>query len=91
MTDFEGCVDDDKIIGGELKKMLSQHQVKNFAAPPHRQDQNGLVERHWQTIVSMTRNCSKSSHLPSEFWWQQKLVILSSPVSILTSKSQNTF
>jgi len=34
MADFEGQVDeirtdfDDKIIGGEVKKMLSQHQVK---------------------------------------------------------------
>jgi hypothetical protein len=41
------------------------------AAPAHRQDKNGLVERHWQTIVAMARNwlasikflvlCSKES------------------------------
>jgi hypothetical protein len=39
------------------------------AAPPYRQDKNGLSERHWQTLVSMSRNWLASAELPSSFWF----------------------
>jgi len=39
------------------------------AAPANRQDKNGLVERHWQTMVSMARNWLASAELPSSFWF----------------------
>jgi len=39
------------------------------AAPPHRQDKNGLAERHWQTLVSMARNWLVSADLPPSFWY----------------------
>jgi hypothetical protein len=39
------------------------------AAPPHYQDKNGLAERHWQTLVSMSRNWLASAELPSTFWY----------------------
>jgi len=32
-------------------------------------DKNGLVERHWQTMVSMARNWLASAELPSTFWF----------------------
>ena len=39
------------------------------AAPAYRQDKNGLAERHWQTMVSMARNCLSSTELLSSFWF----------------------
>jgi hypothetical protein len=39
------------------------------AAPSYRQDKNGLVERHWQTMVAMARNWLASAELPSTFWY----------------------
>jgi hypothetical protein len=39
------------------------------AAPAYRQDKNGLAERHWQTMVSMSRNWLASAELPSTFWF----------------------
>ncbi len=39
------------------------------AAPSHRQDKNGLAERHWQTMVSMAQNWLASAKLPSTFWF----------------------
>jgi hypothetical protein len=63
-TDF-----DKKLIGGEVRKLLDSRQILIEASPPYRQHQNGLVERHWQTIVSMTRNWLQSSLLPSKYWF----------------------
>ncbi len=39
------------------------------AAPANRQDKNGLAKRHWQTMVSMTRNWLASAELPSSYWF----------------------
>jgi len=39
------------------------------AAPSYRQDKNGLVESHWQTMVTMARNWLASAELPSSFWF----------------------
>ena len=63
-TDF-----DPKLIAGETRKILTDNQVKIEAAPPHRQHQNGLVERAWQTIVTMTRNWLTSARLPAKYWY----------------------
>jgi hypothetical protein len=63
-TDF-----DQKLIGGKTKEIFTAHKVKIEAAPPHRQHQNGLVERHWQTTVSMAHNWLRSSLLPTKFWF----------------------
>jgi dUTP pyrophosphatase len=63
-TDF-----DQKLIGGKTKELLTSQGVKIEAAPPHRQHQNGLVERAWQTIVTMTRNWMASSQLPAKYWF----------------------
>ncbi len=63
-TDF-----DQKLIGGEIKEMLTKNKIRIEAAPPYRQHQNGLVEQHWQTTVSMARNWLRSSLLPSKYWF----------------------
>ncbi len=39
------------------------------AAPSCRQDKNGVVERHWQTMVAMAHNWLSSAVLPSTFWF----------------------
>ena len=46
---------DHKLIGGPVSELLQEtNKIDLQAAPPKRQHQNGLVERSWQTIVSMT-------------------------------------
>ncbi len=58
-----------KLIGGRARDYLNSMLVHVNAAPPHRQDKNGLAERHWQTLVSMSRNWLASAELPSTFWY----------------------
>jgi len=58
-----------KLIGGKAREFLNSLLVHVNAAPPNRQDKNGLVERHWQTMVSMARNRLASAKLPSTFWF----------------------
>ncbi len=64
ITDF-----DLKLIGGKAREYLNSLLVHVNAAPSNRQDKNGLVERHWQTMVSMARNWLASAELPSSFWF----------------------
>lgn len=63
-TDF-----DEKIIGGDVRKLLDEEHINITAAPPRRQSENGLVESHWKQIVKMARNWLRSHLLPSNFWW----------------------
>ena len=63
-TDF-----DSKLIGGDVESFLLDQQISVEASPPYRQHQNGLVERHWQSILSMSRNWLRSSMLPSKYWF----------------------
>ncbi len=42
-----------KLIEGKSHEYLNSMLIHVNAAPSHRQDKNGLVERHWQTMVSM--------------------------------------
>ena len=63
-TDF-----DKKLIMGKTKKILLEKEIDIRASPPYRQHQNGLVERHWQTVVAMARNWLKSALLPSKYWF----------------------
>ena len=63
-TDF-----DTKLIGEKIENIFLQKNIRLEAAPPHRQHQNGLVERHWRTVVSMARNWLTSSMLPSKYWF----------------------
>ena len=63
-TDFDA-----KLIRGEVKQFLLDNSIKIQSSPPYRQHQNGLVERHWQTVVAMTRNWLTSAQLPSKYWF----------------------
>jgi hypothetical protein len=47
-TDF-----DPKIIEGPTAAFLQENKVSVHAAPSGRQNQNGLVERTWETIINM--------------------------------------
>jgi hypothetical protein len=58
-----------KLIGGKAREYLYSILIHVNAAPSHRQDKNGLVERHWQTMVSMARNWLASAELPSFLWF----------------------
>ena len=63
-TDF-----DNKLISGEVEKYLLNEKIKIEASPPYRQHQNGLVERHWQSILAMSRNWLRSAMLPTKYWF----------------------
>ena len=58
VTDF-----DLKLIGGKARDYFNSMLAHVNAAPPYRQDKNGLSERHWQTLVSMSRNWLASAEL----------------------------
>jgi hypothetical protein len=58
-----------KLIGGRAREYLNSLLIHVNAAPAYRQDKNGLVERHWQTMVSMARNWLASAELPGIFWY----------------------
>jgi hypothetical protein len=64
ITDF-----DLKLIGGKAREYFNSLLMHVNAAPPYRQDKNGLSERHWQTLVSMSRNWLASAELPASVWF----------------------
>jgi len=64
ITDF-----DTKLIGGKAREYLNSLLIHVNAAPAFRQDKNGLAERHWQTLVAMSRSWLASAELPSSFWF----------------------
>jgi hypothetical protein len=63
-TDF-----DLKLISGHAQDYLNSMLIHVNAAPSYRQDKNGLVEHHWQTMVYMARSWLASAELPSTFWY----------------------
>jgi len=58
-----------KLIGGLARDYLRSLLIYINAAPPYRQDKNGLAERHWRMLVSMARNWLASAELPPTFWF----------------------
>jgi hypothetical protein len=58
-----------KLIGGKAREFLNSLLIHTNASPANRQDNNGLVERHWQTMVMIARNWLASAELPSTFWY----------------------
>ena len=63
-TDF-----DTKLIGGRVKDLLRKNHISIQAAPPKRQQQNGLVEQHWALLVKQARQWLTSALLPTSYWW----------------------
>jgi len=60
---------DSKLIGGKARDYLNSLRIHLNAAPAHRQDRNGLVERHWQSLTTMAHNWLASAELPASFWF----------------------
>jgi hypothetical protein len=60
---------DTKLIGGQAREYLNSLKIHVNAAPAYRQDKNGLVERHWQTLVAMAQNWLAFAELPASFWF----------------------
>jgi len=58
-----------KLIGGRAREYLNSLLIHVNSAPASRQDKNGLVERHWQTMLAMARNWLVSAQLPGTFWF----------------------
>ena len=63
-TDF-----DKKLIAGTTEKWLTTNECKVLPAPPSHQDQNGLVERTWRTVVAMARSYITEMQMPRTFWF----------------------
>ena len=71
------CDFDSRIIGGKAAALLRSHGTRIRAAPPGRQDKNGLVERHWQELTKMARSYLTTAKLPKKFWfWAIREAIL---------------
>ena len=60
--DFDPC-----LIGGKAAWLLRSHGTRVRAAPPRRQDKNGLVERRWQSLTKMARSFLAEAKLPKKF------------------------
>ena len=63
------CNFDMRLIGGKAAALLRSHGVTVRAAPPSRQDHNGLVERQWAEITKMARSFLADAKLPKKFWF----------------------
>ena len=63
-TDF-----DYKLMGKEVIQHFADSPTQLEAAPPDQQNQNGLCERNWRSILRMARSWLAHSLLPSTFWW----------------------
>ena len=84
------CDFDPKIIGGKAASLLQSHVTAICAAPPNRQDKNGLVERKWQSIVNMARSFLTESQLPKRFWyWAVREASLRHNILPITTNCEN--
>lgn len=48
---------------------LHSIHCKLESAPPQHQQQNGLVERNWRSVIFMVQSWINSAPLPSLFWY----------------------
>lgn len=62
---------DHKLIGDKIQHFLIDNHIdcKIEAAPPKRQNQNGLSESNWKTVLKMARVWIANKFMPSTFWW----------------------
>ena len=63
------CDFDTRLVGGKAAALLRSHGTRTWAAPPHRQDKNGLVKRKWQSLTKMARSFLTAVKLPKKFWF----------------------
>jgi hypothetical protein len=63
------CDFDRRFLHGSVGQLLRAHGVRIGASPPHRQSQNGAVERNWNTAVEMGRAYLAKAGLPKRYWF----------------------
>ena len=63
------CDFDKRLIQGDVGRLLKANGVKIGASPPHRQSQNGAVERLWNTACEMGRSFLAEAQLPKRYWF----------------------
>ena len=63
-TDF-----DSKLLSSSVLTFCAQHNTMVIAAPSEQQNQNGLVERTWQTLSHMARAFVTDKHMPRSYWF----------------------
>eukprot|EP00978_Attheya_sp_CCMP212_P027372 scaffold91642_cov45-Attheya_sp.AAC.2 len=63
-TDF-----DNRLIAGSARKWLTTRHCHVAAAPANRQNQNGLVERNWRTMIQMARAYLTDRQMPRSYWF----------------------
>jgi len=56
-------------VGGKARDYLNSLNIHVNAALANHQDCNGLVERHWQTMVAMARGWLALAESPATFWF----------------------
>ena len=60
---------DHRLLSGQTELYLNQRGCNIPGAPASRQHQNGLVERQWQTLMSMARSFLSNRKIPRSYWW----------------------
>eukprot|EP00558_Chaetoceros_sp_UNC1202_P009040 CAMPEP_0197232302 /NCGR_PEP_ID=MMETSP1429-20130617/152_1 /TAXON_ID=49237 /ORGANISM="Chaetoceros sp., Strain UNC1202" /LENGTH=1842 /DNA_ID=CAMNT_0042690279 /DNA_START=1 /DNA_END=5529 /DNA_ORIENTATION=- len=60
---------DEKLIKGQVEEYLVDRKIEVSGAPSGRQNQNGLAESNWRTVVRMARGYLTKALLPSKFWY----------------------
>ena len=62
---------DHKLIGDKIQRFFIENNINCTieAAPPKRQNQNGLSESNWKTVLRMARAWIANKLMPSTFWW----------------------
>ena len=63
-TDF-----DPKILSSKVTSFCHDNLSNLLACPEGQQNQNGLVERKWQTLVHMARRYLTDKQMPRQYWY----------------------
>jgi hypothetical protein len=59
-----------KILDGPTGLYLRHHNVILHGSPNARQNQNGLVEHAWQTVMKMGRAFVTDMQMPRTYWYR---------------------
>ena len=60
---------DQKFLEGETTHWIHSNHGKLYGVPVGHQNQNGLVERSWQTLCSMSSAYITDMQMPRAFWF----------------------
>ena len=84
------CDCDNKLMSKQIQQWLAKNNSIINCSPKGRQNQNGLCERNWRTVIKMARSWIASHELPSSFWWHalKRATEISNYLSKLTTNIQ---